>query len=254
MLCPECNHQLAPIALPVKTGKVELDYCNRCGGVWSDRGEVNFLEEKDLSPLIHVLPKRVTHAAYITHRCPKDKSTLEQFRGESVPVDLHLYRCITCAGIWFPEKSLFEFKKAQRAKLSYYKTWKIPLHSMYAILLPVLLFVLLTGGLISSLIGVRQGTDIRTRATLPLSRPLALSPVAGQILISFTSQTPSVARIRYWKTLDEVKELSVSATAQTTHTIHLKNLEPGATYSYQLVLTDPTLYESPVYVIEVTDK
>lgn len=254
MLCPECNHNLFPVTIKNRTGAINLDYCDICGGVWSDQNEVNFLEFKDLTPLEAVLPKAPTHSGISYHLCPKDRATLELYRGESVPQDVNIFRCPTCRGIFFPDRSLVVFKQAQASKISYFKLWKIPLHSVYAILLPLLLVAVIGGGLIATLLGVRQGTDVRTRAKDIISKPLVLSPKENEIFISFTTQVPSVTKIKYWIQPDVITEVWVSTTPKTNHTVHLKQLELNESYSYQFEIVEPESLSSPIYLFSTEVK
>lgn len=249
MLCSECNHPLLPITLKSDTGQVNLDYCGSCGGIWSDQGEVNFLKLKNLGPLLMLLPKSPTHPTIKYLLCPKDRSTLEIFKGQSVPLDLSIYYCPTCRGMFFPEGSLREFKKAQAAKLDYFKLWKIPLHSIYAILLPLLLILVLGGGLVATLVGVHQGTDVRTRAKEQISKPLVISLKEDEVLISFTTLKPSTSKIKYWLRPEITTEVWVSIVPKTNHTLDLKNLEENKTYSYTISVVEPEKITSPVYTV-----
>lgn len=247
MLCPECNHPLQPATLKTKINEVVLDYCAHCGGVWSDSGEINVLGEKDLGPLEHLLPKNPTHQGVQNHLCPRDRATLEIFRGESVPQTLTLFHCKSCWGMFFPSHSLSAYKKAQVAKIDYFKLWNIPLHSVYAIALPLLIIAILGTGLFAALYSVDQKTDIRSRADEMISEPLVLSPSSTQVMINFTTKTPSVTKIKYWVRGDEVTELWMSSTPSQNHTIVLKNVSPHETYSYQILTVEPEVIESPVY-------
>lgn len=248
MLCPECNATLSPIQLTTATGNVVLDYCATCGGIWSDQGEINFVKLKDLGPLSRLLPQKPQHPTIQYHLCPKDRNTLELFKGESVPADISIFRCQVCGGIFFPEGTLPNFKHAQESKINYFKSWKIPLHSVYAILLPLLLILVLGGGLLATIVSVQRGTDIRSKAKEAVSKPLVLSPAASEILISFTTITPSITKIKYWIKPDVVTEAWVSPAPDTVHTVRLKYLEENQSYSYQLIVTEPNPYESPVYL------
>ncbi|HCM38312.1 MAG: hypothetical protein UV61_C0009G0018 [Candidatus Gottesmanbacteria bacterium GW2011_GWB1_43_11] len=265
MFCPECNHDLHPIQLtagPVDaslpksdkpTTPIVLDYCTRCGGVWSDQGKTNFIHSRDLTPLLEVLPKNppALSANYQLLVCPKDKNTLRIFQRESVPTHLTILRCSTCGGIWFPHNSLIEFKQAQEAKVTYFKTWRIPLSSIYAVLLPTLFVSILVGSIFATLFGVNQGTDLRTRAAEQISEPLTISPNSGEMLISFNTKVKSITKIKYWKTAAVVTQTWVSAIPKTNHTLLLRDLEVGKTYSYQLLVLEPVVLTSPVYTFTI---
>lgn len=254
MFCPDCNQKLLPLTLKTDTGNITIDYCASCGGVWADQGEVNFIKEKDLGSLKSVLPLDYIPVLNPSHFCPRDREKLTLFKSESVPQNLEIYRCQKCSGIWFPQNSFLTFKEAQATKLDYFKKWNIPLHSIYAILLPVLLIAVMTGGIAATLIGLKDGTDTRTRAKDVLSEPLVVSPEDGQVLISFSTYKEATTKIKYWLNPNEVTEIWASATPQTTHTVILKNLETGKAYSYQIMIVDPEPLTTPIYVFTAKAK
>lgn len=263
MLCPECNHPLLPITLKVTpytqfaaaplTSRIQhevaLDYCSDCGGVWSDQGEVNFIHSESLQPLLNVLPQTPTqtHTDYRFLICPRDRSSLRVFNRESIPSYLTLLRCNTCGGIWFPHATLPEFKAAQEIKLNYFKAWKIPLTSVYAILLPLLILFFLGTGIYVTLTGVQQKTETRTSAEGFISEPLAISLSNTSVLISFNTKSPATTKINYWSKSGSVTEIWVSQVPKTNHTLVLRNLETNLIISYQLEVISPQKVTSPIY-------
>lgn len=248
MLCPECNRPLLPVTINSDTLSMVLDYCAHCGSVWSDPGEVNFLELKDLSPLIRLLPDKPIHMSLPQHVCPRDRHQLVHFQGESIPAHMDIFRCPKCTGIWFPHSTLFAFKKAQDAKLNYFKLWNIPLSSIYAILLPALLLIIIGGSLVATLSGVQKNTDVRIRAEQPISKPLILTPGNDEVLISFSTQKPAITKIKYWLRQDITTEEWVSPGIKSTHTLQLHHLEEGKAYSFQIIIVNAgTPIVSPVY-------
>jgi Zn-finger nucleic acid-binding protein len=247
MLCPECNHNLLPISLKTKTAAVTVDYCSFCGGVWLEDGQVNQLSEEDTAPLSQLLPATPEHPTIRYNLCPKDRSTLQLFTAESIPATLSVLKCPTCRGLFFPDKNLLHFKTAQTAKINYFKAWSLPLHSIYAILIPIVLFVVLGVSLFATIRGVQQGQDVRSRAHEDISKPLVLHPADDQVVITFTTQTPAKTRISYWLNPDESVDQVISDTPQTNHTIVLRNLDIGKTYSFQVSTTEPQALTSVVY-------
>ncbi len=250
MLCPECNHPLLPIEVKSLTQNVQLDYCGSCGGVWTDSGEINFIDEKELAAVAGLLPKFPVHSQIQYNLCPRDRATLAIFKAESIPVNLDVLRCPTCGGLWFPDSNILKFKKAQEVKLNYFKAWNIPLPSIYAILLPAFLLVILGASLFATISGINQGQDIRSRAHDLISKPIILHPAQDQIVINFTTEKDSVTKIKYWINPDEAIEIPVSSTAQKSHTIILRNLEVDKSYSFQLLITEPESIISQVYTFE----
>lgn len=253
MLCPECNHPLRSITLKTHIKPIAIDYCNVCAGIWVEHDAINFLTEEDLAPLLTVLPKNPQHPTIYTNLCPKDRETLQIFRGENVPQNQTLFNCPKCRGWWFPDKQLFEFKKAQNAKLNYFKTWNIPLSSIYAVILPIAVFVLLGAGLFASTYLVGKPSDVRTRARDVISKPLILHPTPEQIVISFTTEKATYSKIRYWLNPAETTQVYVSSTPKTSHTIILRGLQQNREYLYQLIIEQPETVESPIYTFSTEE-
>jgi len=249
MFCPECNLNLQPISLKSETGDVVLDFCGNCAGVWSDQGEVNYIKYNNLIPLENSLPNTPfdPHADYQFLMCPKDRSPLRFFRRESVPQYLSLMRCSQCSGIWFPKKSLIDFKRAQEAKVNYFQAWKIPLPSIYAVLLPLLVLAILGSGIFSIMSGTKQGQDMRIKAQELISPPKTQFPDTTSVVINFTTQKPEITKLRYWKDVFSKIEIPISAIPQTSHYIVLKNLDSQTKYSYEIILISPDSLQSPIY-------
>jgi hypothetical protein len=173
------------------------------------------------------------------------------FRGESIPYDLSVYQCKKCGGFWFPFNTLNRFKAAQKTKLDYYKQWKIPLPSVYSVILPLMILIILGTGLLAVMTGINRETDTRIKADVPISKPLVLHPDATSVIISFKTDTPVTTKIIYWQRPNAKTETWVSSMARIDHTIQLGNLDSGATYSYQLFVQDRPDSESPVYSFTV---
>ena len=98
MDCPKCEGKLVE-----KTyGRVRVDRCVDCEGIWFDANEVRALvahatRQKDDVPQTAAKGKSVLDDA--TGRCPHCVDTLD--RVESLAVaGLHYDRCRTCRGAW----------------------------------------------------------------------------------------------------------------------------------------------------------
>lgn len=229
MHCPDCSREMMVVTLGT-TPPVKLDVCEFCGGVWTDQSEANFIQKSDLA----ALPLATQTTTPTERYCPKDHTTLVRFFAESIPEHVAIYRCETCGGNWFPAGNLQKFKKAQSAKLSFFKTWRIPLSSAYAILLPVLLFFIITGGLFITVKSIQQQQQLESQAATLVRKPVVRSISPTEVFISFTTKKPVTASITYWKSSLDKKTVVVSAQPQNLHTIRLTKLSPNSTYFYQI--------------------
>jgi hypothetical protein len=164
-----------------------------------------------------------------------------------VPQYLNLLRCSRCSGIWFPKKSLIDFKKAQESKLNYFQTWKIPVPSVYAVLLPLLVLAILGSGFFSIINSSRQTQDTRIKAQGLISTPLIQFPDTNSAVVSFTTSKPEITSIRYWKDSESKIEIPISTTEKTSHYIVLINLQSQTKYNYEIDLVSPDNLTSAIY-------
>ncbi|MBI4130308.1 zf-TFIIB domain-containing protein [Candidatus Roizmanbacteria bacterium] len=248
ILCPNCNSVLHSKQIhTVAAGSIEVDVCESCGGVFFDAGEINRISEaaaEKLGQVQHV-PLRTKKGS---GNCPRCGASLSRYWGESVPNDVYILRCPECRGTFLPSKELMKFKRAQEAKIDYFRTWKIPLHSLSAVLIPLALFVVLTGVGFITVSQVQKTKQLETRAHEVLRAPLLIRGTDGQsATIFFTTTEPAKSKlIFYYQKPFGKTELAVSETPQTSHQIELEGLTAGSTYQYQieLITAEDTLISS----------
>jgi len=149
MICPYCQEKLITKEVKVKDGTpIDIEYCPNCGGYWLDHWEVNFIPFKNIKKIIKGTPKKPNpDIGERVMKCPHCHKRLEILQGENVPLNTTVFFCPQCHGNWFPKGQLLAFKKAQEAKLAYFKTWQIPLGSVFSILLPMFLICLITASI-----------------------------------------------------------------------------------------------------------
>lgn len=102
--CPECQMQMKEIKYNASS-KLMVDYCEGCGGVWFDGGEIGELskisqdpEDIKLKISREIWKLRFSMNQAGTLKCPKcNTPTLKSFKtSEGVTVDL----CDKCKGLW----------------------------------------------------------------------------------------------------------------------------------------------------------
>jgi Zn-finger nucleic acid-binding protein len=91
LVCPKCDAGL----FIARLSGVELDYCERCRGVWLDAGE---LEQLAGSPLPDFQHQPGTVPAGKKHLCPRCDVPLEEI---AAPGSLTLDKCPRGHGLWF---------------------------------------------------------------------------------------------------------------------------------------------------------
>ena len=96
-VCPRCDVGL----FIVKFKAVEVDYCERCRGVWLDAGELDQIAGDD--PLAGSLHLTGTVPPGRKHLCPRCDTPLEEI---TVAGQLRLDRCPRGHGLWFDADEL----------------------------------------------------------------------------------------------------------------------------------------------------
>jgi Zn-finger nucleic acid-binding protein len=102
-VCPKCD-----VGLLIATFRdVEVDYCDRCRGLWLDAGELETLMRitgaTAEDPLLEFQHRVVTDAHRSQQLCPRCDRRLEEIE---VASSLHLDRCPRGHGLWFDRDEL----------------------------------------------------------------------------------------------------------------------------------------------------
>lgn len=252
LLCPDCNHFLTSQKVSVGvSGSVEIEHCPFCGGAFFDRFEVNRIPYHQVVRLTRMMPKASLEQISGSNNCPKCPNTLlERLTGEAIPADVFVLKCPKCRGTWFSPKNLEKFKKAQKSKLQYFKTWKIPLPSIHSVLIPLATFTVLTVLTFLSVSRIRESQQALTRAKEIISQPYILPNTERKaVTIIFSTSEPATSEIIfiYAKPLGKIT-LPASKTATITHQLTLTDLTPGKEYFYQIkVVTAEDSLTSPEF-------
>jgi len=121
MHCPNCRHILTKVDL----SGIEVDHCNSCGGTIFEPNEINRITEKDAQKL--GLMKQTDVISAGDKISPRDGSIMKRLDAKSIPKHVTLLQSESTGEIFAFADDLIEFKKAQDAKVNYYKTWHIPM-------------------------------------------------------------------------------------------------------------------------------
>ena len=242
LTCPDCHRGL--LARKVHThsgGKIEIDKCPFCAGIWFDHFEANQVPFSEIKRLVKEKPKTVPSGAIGQGKCPHCLVPLIPLDSESVPKYLNVFTCPQCRGNWFSQKNLLEFKVAQKAKVNYFKLWRLPLPSVFSALLPIFLLTVLALSIPVTLIGLKEKgrrKEIRIKASEVIIKPTTIVLNPTTVILTWATTTPVISEIKYWTKAMTPKTLIVSPSPSANHTIELKNLLPSTLYFYQLILKD----------------
>ncbi|MBF0529217.1 MAG: zf-TFIIB domain-containing protein, partial [Deltaproteobacteria bacterium] len=124
--CPVClGAKMDKLKLGEKD-QLTLDYCQRCGGIWFDFGEVGKLSSLPSTAMTGKVTLTPDHYLMQCHSChaPLDRNAskcdqcgweniidcpvCQKPMGKTNPRDLHLDYCPSCKGVWFDNIELSE--------------------------------------------------------------------------------------------------------------------------------------------------
>ena len=122
--CPVCLVQMDKAQVKGRAGVLTLDHCNRCGGIWFERGEVQQLALRQPSALWAEVAPRADTPKPLCHNCqtPLDRDAakceacgranvincpscddpMKRREVNGLVIDI----CDRCHGVWFDHKEL----------------------------------------------------------------------------------------------------------------------------------------------------
>ncbi len=99
MKCPKCQADMITLELE----EVEIDYCEECGGIWLDAGELEMLLGENSLQVTGAFIKEKKPAEQKI-RCPACRKKMDKV----VCGNTHLDMCHRGHGIWFDKGELAE--------------------------------------------------------------------------------------------------------------------------------------------------
>jgi len=110
MHCPKCQSEMEQHSLSTLSGKVEIDRCTSCHGIWFDIGEAEVLKEKWMSDYIDIGDRAtgLKHNEIRDIDCPRCSKRMLQMTD---PVQTHIqYEACEEHGMYFDAGEFTDFK------------------------------------------------------------------------------------------------------------------------------------------------
>jgi Zn-finger nucleic acid-binding protein len=235
MFCPNCHQELTQTTThTIDKQKVIIDECFNCGGHYLPSLIINFLSDSTTKNLDSIIPKNnLPPQEGQTLLCPICSDILIKIQEDAVPKNLTIFACPKNHGHFFPVGQLLNFKRAQKAKLTYHQIWNIPIKSAFSILLPITFLFTIISILPITLNYLKQRQESRISADSPISKPLISTINQSEVIISFSTKNPTTSQIIINYT-QEQRIIDISTTPKTTHIITLQNLTEKTTYNFTL--------------------
>ena len=232
MSCPNCKEIMQTVILDNQI----ILHCSLCGASFFEENGINRISFESAEKLFE--EKKNTEVSGQEKLCPKDKTILKPIvNQENIPTEVTLLRCSTCKGIFVFADDLINFKKAQEAKIDYFKAWNIPLPSLKAVV--VLSFVaLVSAAIFSRFILFQRGPYRYTNAT-DLIKNIYLSKSGRYLFISFKTDYPFRSKIIFNdKTANITISKNISQKLTFIHFLTTTDIDFNHQYNYQIILID----------------
>lgn len=232
MSCPNCQSLMVVKVLENQT----ILHCKNCGSSFFEENGINRITVHEAEQLAS--EKETDEVSGTNKQCLKDGSVMKVMQNsENIPHEITLLQCPTCKSIFVFAEDLILFKQAQMAKLNYFKTWKMPIPSLQAVV--VLSFVAFASAIIFSRTVYFQGNSIGSTQAHDLIKKIYASKSGQYIFVSFTTQIPVTSEIVFRDaTNGKVVKKEGSTNYATAHYITTGNLNPNDNIYYTIVLKD----------------
>ena len=232
MLCPNCSEMM-------KSDYYDSQYVSHCASCGASFFEENGINRITFDTALKLSAEKYQNLISPKDKvCPKDFSPLSPLSNtQAVPPNVILFLCPSCSGVFVYANDLLKFKKAQGAKVDYYKTWEKPFATIHSVLV-VFIILVLAGTTYLTFSTIQNRSTIRSEAS-DLFKTLSIIKSGRYILLGFRTSTPlkSQVIITHIKTGKRVVK-DISKEFSSIHQVVLTGLVDGEQYAYQLVLTD----------------
>lgn len=238
--CPRCFHSLTPLTIKTnENGKIDIDHCYFCGGVWLDHFEINRIPGNLPQLKVKSLSDDEISKIKSQFLCPRDNSKLKSIRADSIPSNVEVLTCEKCSGNFLTSKALKRLKKAQKIKLNYFKTWNIPLPQLSAVMIPAIVLFAVTAGIFITVKYTKDQQEVRIKAKELIGEPTITVDADNSVLITFSTSIPVTSSISYRQITDKEEHIIPVSTAKASnHFILIRNLPSAKTYILKILIHD----------------
>lgn len=116
--CLQCKIPMHAVTARANPGSlIELDQCQKCGGIWCDKWELFPIQPEEaarLEPVDEDLLRSPSQSTNQTLHCPRCTARLARLRDPVLGPDIQFQRCPKCDGIWLNRGQLTRYKRHQK--------------------------------------------------------------------------------------------------------------------------------------------
>ncbi len=233
MTCPTCKQPLHKQTIDDQ----QIWHCPNCGSTFFDENSINRITIASSEKLLQ--DKRETFEAPSILSCPRDKIFFLPMEADSIPRNVRLFQCPQCKGIFASPQDLVDFKKAQDAKINYFKLWQIPLPNLQAVIVLSLAVFLVLSAVITTF-SLRKPTLTSSQAS-GIIENLSISSANRYMFVTFRTSIPVTSKIILRSSTGEWIEKQISQHPSIVHQFVSGDIlfqDQSKPATYQIVLTD----------------
>lgn len=230
MSCSNCGWQLVGRHLDNQT----VFHCGNCGSTFFEENGINRISLA--SALQLSADKKNDEISGDQKRCPKDGNRLTAIlNDEAIPRGVTLLRCDSCRGVFAYPDDLIQFKKAQNAKVDYYKMWQAPFSSLKTVI--VLSFILFISFGTYLAYNTLQNTTNRQIQASDQIKNLSITSSGRFVFMTFQTNSSVRSQIIFNdKTTNEITIKNIADKPTKNHVFTTTELNLGDEITYQLVI------------------
>ena len=233
MKCPNCASAMQEQLVDGQ----HILHCGTCGSSFFEENGINRITEEAALKLSQEKTDDIISGQ--TKLCPRDQTPMFSIQQhEAVPQNVTLLSCPKCRGIFTYPDDLVNFKRAQNAKINYFKTWQMPLPSVRAVALFGLLLAV-GFSIIAAGYNLNQRTNLNSQAD-EISKTFSVTADGRLVFLAFKTNVPLTSRITFYDdaTGAVAAERAISTSASQNQSLIISSLDPAKQYSYEITLSD----------------
>lgn len=219
----------------VNLDKQNILHCGNCGASFFEENGINRISQASAEKL--ALDKKTEEVEGHEKLCPLDHSRLTPPSEEVTPPGVVILKCKKCQGVLAFPDDLLNFKKAQAAKIEFFKAWTKPLPSLRTILVISFTAVVL-GSVLYQFNAFFKYYSAPSQASNFIKK-ITISKSGRYLLIFFKTPTPFKSKVIFQDlTTNSQIEKIINPSPKTIHQLTTGDLNLDDEILYQIVLTD----------------
>ena len=189
MTCPNCNTEFNT----VNVEGLNIEHCPSCGGTFFDDNDINRISLATAKKL--AADETAESISSEEKICPKDGKLMTRLNQESIPQHITLLGCPKCKGIFAYPHDLIDFKKAQSAKIDFFKFWRIPLPSVQSVVVSAVFIFISVSTIGLTYFLTNQSQTISSNAS-EICQPIQIVTTESGYLLFCQTASPFSSQIK----------------------------------------------------------